>query len=810
MSIAAVLFFYGRFFPIMQRTTELIADALAHHEAGRLADARVIYGQILQAEPEHPDALHFLGLLACQVRQHEAGIALMRRSIGLKPNAVYCNNFGNALKESGNLEEAIESYQVAIALDANYAQAHNNLGDALRLAGHAQASVESCAKAIELDPGYAQAYNNLGNALRDLNEFDAAASSYLKSIEYQPHYAEAHLNLGNVRAVQGNLDAAIGCCRTAISLKPDLTPAHVSLGNALARRGEIEPAIDSYRRAIDLAPGNAHVYMHLGNAYLATGQLEAAVFCYQRAIKLDPALHEGHLALGMAYSNQMKHEEAVESCKKSIALNAEHAEAHLALARALIQKGDTRAALPSCLTALSLKGDLSRIYYTLGVIRSDLGDLEGTVAEIRKVIELKPDATAIHSSLLFLSSYSPRLSPDAFLAQANRFRACVSDRVERLAHTRDRDRNKGGGRIKVGFVSGDLKGHPVGHFLASVLEHLDPRRLELVAYSSEKYGDELTAQLMRYFSEWRCVAHLNDEALARMVYEHEIDILVDLSGHTLLNRLPAFAWKPAPVQVSWLGFFATTGLDTVDYILGDRHVLPAEESWHFVEKPWRLPDSYLCFTTPEFDVDVGPLPMEANGFVTFGCLNNLLKVNEDVIALWSRVLHAVPDSRLLLKAKQLKDEGVHRETVERFSRHGIARERLILEGQSRRAVHIGTFNRVDIALDPFPYPGGTTSVEGLWMGVPVLTRRGDRFLSHIGESIAHTAGLSDWIAEGDDDYVAKAATFARDPMRLANLRAGLRAQVLASPLFDAPRFARHLEDAFEQMWQTYMAGDAQS
>jgi predicted O-linked N-acetylglucosamine transferase (SPINDLY family) len=369
------------------------------------------------------------------------------------------------------------------------------------------------------------------------------------------------------------------------------------------------------------------------------------------------------------------------------------------------------------------------------------------------------------------------------------------------------DTKDAGRPLRIGFVSGDLNSHPVGFFLESVLGHLDRSRVEPVAYATRQRDDAVSQRLMPLFSAWHDISRLGDEACARRIHDDAIDILVDLSGHTNHNRLPVFAWKPAPVQATWLGYFATTGLAAIDYVIADRHVLPLDEASQFAETPWHLPDSYLCFTPPPFDIEVGALPARGNGAITFGCFNHLVKLNDAVVALWSRVLDAVPGSRLLLKTRQLDDPSVQQATLARFAAHGIDSARLMLEGQSPRAELLAAYQRVDIALDPFPYAGGTTSVEALWMGVPVLTRRGDRFLSHVGESIVSTAALPEWIAAGDDDYVAKAVRFSAQRDELATLRSGLRERLLASPLCDAPRFARHLEDAFHQMWARYAASE---
>jgi len=289
--------------------------------------------------------------------------------------------------------------------------------------------------------------------------------------------------------------------------------------------------------------------------------------------------------------------------------------------------------------------------------------------------------------------------------------------------------------------------------------------------------------------------------LAQLVKSHEIDILIDLSGHTAYNRLPMFAYRPAPVQVSWLGYFATTGLSEMDYFIGDPWTAPAEEDALFVEQIWRLPETYLCFSHPAVNIDVGPLPAITEGHITFGCFNGLRKLNDKVIDLWVQILDAVPNSILFLKCPQLKDKSTQDVVLKQFADRGIVAERLVLEGPSPRADLLASYNRVDIALDPFPYPGGTTSVESLWMGVPVITMKGDRFLARVGETIAQNIGMPEWIATSPDDYVAKAVDLSRDLNRLSAARAGLRQKIESSPLFDAPRFARHFSEAMWAMWQ---------
>jgi len=753
----------------MQDIAQLLNAALAHHQAGRLAEAKALYTRILAQQPRHADALHFMGLLACQIGQREAGITLMRESIATHPSPIYYNNLGNALRETGALDEAVDAYRRAVELKADYVEAHNNLGNALRERGEPAAALTSCARAIELRPGYAEAYNNLGNALKDLGELDAAIAAYGKAIEAKRGFAEAHLNLGIAMQAKGHGEAALECLRESVRLAPELAVAHDKLASISMHRGDIDGAIDEYRRVAELTPDSAHAYNTLGNALNGAGRVPEAVPCYERAIALDPQFAD-------AYHN---------------------------LANALRRLGAPERALGYARRAIELRADTPSFHNNLGTILADLGEPEGALVCYREALALNPDFGESHTCVLFGQSYIPDWSEHTHLADARyfgeRMRARATPYTQWPALSEGAQR--AGGPLRVGFVSADLRKHPVGYFFESVLAQLDRARIEPIAYSNAIHSDELTARIKPRFALWRHVAEMDDATLAQRIHDDRIDVLVDLSGHTGRNRLPMFAWRPAPLQVSWLGYFATTGLSEIDYVLADPHVVPAGEEAQYTERIWRLPDSYLCFTLPTDAVNAGPLPALTHGSFTFGCLNNHKKLNDGVLEVWSQILHAAPNSRLLLKNHQLGEASIMRETFERFAMFGIDESRLILEGPSSREQYFSTYHRVDLALDPFPYPGGTTSVEGLWMGVPVLALRGDRFLSHLGEMVLKTVGLSDWIAADIDDYIARAVAATRDLPALAALRTTLRERIEHSPLTDAPRFAQHWMTAIEDMWR---------
>ena len=529
-------------------------------------------------------------------------------------------------------------------------------------------------------------------------------------------------------------------------------------------------ALQALQNATELLPDDAEAHVNLAAALRALGQFDRSVVSSRQALKINPNFAEAHNNLGVALQDLGQLGEAAESFRRVIMIKPDFAEAH----------------------------------NNLGSVLKDIGSFDDALASYRRALEIKPGFAKAHSNLLFASNYLPNQSPAWLLAEARRYGEMVARQAQpykKWSNVPEHARC-----LRVGLVSGDLRAHPVGYFLESALKALSAHaagRLELFAYHNHICIDAVSERIKAYCHGWRSVAALSDEALARMIHGDGIDILIDLSGHTAHNRLPMFAWKPAPVQAAWLGYFATTGVAAMDYLIADPWTLPETEEVHFTERIWRLPETRLCFTPPDAEVPVAPLPALANGHITFGCFNNLTKMNDYVVALWARVLAFVPGSRLLLKASQLNEAAVRQNVIERFSTQGIGADRIILEGSEPRAKYLAAYQRIDIALDPFPFTGGTTSAEGLWMGVPMLTLAGESFLSRQGIGLLMNAGLPEWIAVDSDDYVARAATHAGDLQKLAVLRNGLRQQVLASPIFDAPRFARHFEAALRGMWMQW-------
>jgi protein O-GlcNAc transferase len=475
---------------------------------------------------------------------------------------------------------------------------------------------------------------------------------------------------------------------------------------------------------------------------------------------------------------------------------------HNALANAYLALGRFEAAQASAQQATLVAPDFAAAHATLAAIATLTGDGDAAVAGYRRAVMLDPASHQTHSSLVFGLHYTAA-TPAELLREAQAWAA----RHERMlvcgeaVHTNSPEPER---RLRIGFVSADLGRHPVGYFLPAALSHRDEQRFETFCYSSSRHTDDLASCFRTAADQWRDIDALDDAQAAALIRRDRIDLLVDLSGHSHGNRLLLFARRPAPVQVTWLGYFGTTGMQSMDYLIAGSHVVPPGNEQWFTERVVRLPAPYLCYT-PQTELDVAPSPVTTNGFITFGCFNKIVKVTDQVAQVWSDILRAVDGSRLCLKDRAFSAESVCRRVRMLFERHGVDAASLTLLPASPHSEYFAGYGGIDIALDPFPFNGGTTTVEGLWMGVPAVTLAGDHYPGRMGVTHLTAVGLSDLIARTTKEYVEKAVALALDPDRLADLRRDLRGRMRASPLCDAPRFARALEGAYREMWRSWCA-----
>ena len=603
------------------------------------------------------------------------------------------------------------------------------------------------------------------------------------------------------------------CCfrlgtRTAIEASPSDT--YFTSAEQLWRQGRTEDALSSMRQGLALQPDFGGGQANLGLMLHELGRRGEAIPCMKTAAALVPDLAWVHANLGNMLYGERDFAGSVESYRRAIALSPDDIDVYVYLGNALKECADADSAIDCYRKVLAIRPDDANVHLSLGDALLAQGDLDGAIASLRTAHRLAPDAADAQSALLFVMNIHPAYSAAERYVEARRYGQVVAARARpytawsvdpflpaQMPHR----------RLRVGLLSGDLRAHPVGYAIENLLAQLDATRIELVAFPTQLQEDELTRRIRPRFASWQGIAERGDDAAAATIHAAAIDVLVDLSGHTTNNRLPVLAWKPAPIQVSWLGYFATTGVPGVDYLLADPTSVPQSERAQFTETLHYLPATRLCFSPPRADdaIAPSPAPVEANGYVTFGSFQSALKLNDAVIATWSEVLRTLPTARLRLQNGQMRFPASRAHVLDRLARAGIDAGRVSFFGTGSRDDYLLAHRDVDMILDTFPYPGATTTCEALWMGVPTLTIEGDTLASRQGASLLLCVGLDDWIARDRADYVARAVAHSRDIAALSALRLSLRTRALRSPLFDTATFARNLEDALFTMWRQWAA-----
>jgi protein O-GlcNAc transferase len=756
----------------MPTISEALAIAVQHQRAGRLREAESIYRQILAADPDQHDAWHLLGLIACEVGNHQAGVDCIERALAFRPDWAEAHfNLGNAWKDQGKLDLAIACYQKAVQWKPDFAEAHNNLGLGWREQGDLHEAAACYQRTLQLKPGFAEAHNNLGNVFNALGKPDDAVACYQRALQVKPDYAEAHNNLGNVFNDQGKADEAAVCYQRALQWKPEYVDAHNNLGNVFMERGKRDEAAACYQRALQLKPGYAEAHNNLGNVFNDQDRPDLAAACYQRALQLKPDYALAHYNLGVIWQERGNVDEAVECYRNALKRDPAYAEAHNNLGNAL----------------------------------KDQGNLDGALASFHRAVELKPEVHTAHSNLLYTLIFCPGYDPRAIAEQHRLWSRRFAEPKAPVTQAHRNDCSSGR-RLRIGYVSPNFCDHAQSFFTAALFSAHDHENFEIFCYADVRRPDGITARLRSHADVWRDIAGLTDEQVAGLVRQDRIDILVDLTMHMARNRLLVFARKPAPVQVCWLAYQGTTGMTTVDYRLTDRYIdPPGLFDGDYSEESVRLPDAFWCYDPLTGEPAVSALPALENGFITFGCLNNFCKVNDSVLTLWAKVLEVVDGSRLIL----LAPEGSARQrTLNLLEREGVERDRVTFVARQPRARYLELHQRIDISLDTFPYHGQTTSLDAFWMGVPVVTLVGSTPVARAGLSLLTNLGLPELVATTREHYVSIAAELADDLARLSELRATIRERLQSSPLMDAARFAGMVEAAYAEMWRRWCVTQA--
>ncbi|MFI4889467.1 MAG: tetratricopeptide repeat protein [Steroidobacterales bacterium] len=739
--------------------------ATAWHREGHFAEARTIYQQILAQQPGATLALFRSGLLELQVGEPQAAYRLIGAAVAAAPEEPrYRLGLGHVAEKLGLWTEAASAYEAAIARQHDDAETYNLLGNCHRRRGAAGPAAAAYRRALELQPDSADAMSNLGSLLRERGDTDAALALLRGAVALRPAVSAYAVNLGITLCQRHEFAEAEAVLRAVAERDPHDAEAAFNLAVALRGSGSLRAAADQHRRAIAIRPDYTDALINLGNVCKELGEYTQAAAAYDGALGTRPNSVE-------AINNA--------GCLLRTLGRLDEAEAHLR-------------------DGLQLDGGHATLHDNLGNVLKDAGELDQAIDEYREALQIDPQRAVTHSNLCYALGFQCA-GPAPILEECRRwnerFAAGLWDRAAGFANTREPGRP-----LRIGYVSADFRDHCQSLFMLPLLARHDRASFEIFCYSSVERADDFTPRARALTDAWRDVRMLDDAALANLIRADRIDILVDLSMHMAGGRPLVFARKPAPLQVAWLAYPGTTGIEAIDYRLSDARLDPPGSDANYTERTVRLADSFWCYDPLTDQPDVNVLPALQRGYVTFGCLNNPCKFTEATLRLWSRALQALPAAKLLLMAPT----GLHRLRLrERLLAHGISVERVGFVPFRPRAEYLQTYHQIDVGLDTFPYNGHTTSLDALWMGVPVITLVGQTCVGRGGLSQLTQLGLPELAAGSEEAFFRAALDLGSDLPRLAALRQSLRARLQASPLMDGERFARQIEAAYREIWTDY-------
>lgn len=814
---------------------QLLTEAVNHQQAGELQEAGELYLSILQKHPNHPDANHNMGLLAVQMNQPVASLPYFNVALDADPSrGQYWVNYIDALYLAGQLDDARKimalARQQGLQGDGVEALAERLEGDMPVAKQPDVEDQQTSTVSSPIVPAVPQnshkaiktKHNKLGKpathkgnipspqeinslvALFTAGRFTEAATLAQSMTERFPLHEFGWKALGAVFKQMGRSADALLPMQKAVTLSPRDDEAHYNLGVTLQELGRVDEAEVGYRRALKINPEYADAYANLGLILKGTGRLDEAEINFRRAIKIKPNYAEAYINLGATLQELGRLDEAEASYRCAIQIDPRRIEAHTNLGSTLKELGRLDEAEASCRCAIQIDPRCVEAHISLGVVLYELGRADEAEAFYRRALEIKPDSAAAFSNILLCLSHNAAVDADKLFIEhlffGEKFEAPLRNNWPQHNNSRDPDRC-----LQIGFVSGDFRNHPLTSFIEPILLHLSKYpNLSLRAYSNYFAEDSVTQRLRTYFTRWENVGALTNCAFAEKLQRDGIDILIDLSGHTGYNRLLTFARKPAPVQVSWMGYPGTTGLKAMDYFLSDRFFTPPGQfDDQFTEKIVCLPAG-APFLPHKDAPAVNDLPALSNGHVTFGSFNRLNKLSPSVIALWSQFLRALPDSRMVIGG--MPEVGKYETLIKWFTHEGIDRERLDFHTRGSMESYLCLHYQVDICLDTFPYNGGTTTLHALWMGVPTITLAGNTVAGRSGAAVLGNVDLGDFIAHNEDEYVQKGLLWAGNLKALSDIRTELRERFSKSAVGQPEVIAAGLERALRIMWQRWCQG----
>lgn len=678
-----------------------------------------------------------------------------------------------AQHQQGALAEAESLYREILQRHPGHPRTLYLLGTLKAQSGNPAEAARHLREATRLEPSFSGAWINLGNALLQLADTDDAEACYRKAITADPNLAEAHFGLGRALLSLRRYREAQSQFEQALALRPQLAEARYQLGKALYQQGELAEAVECYREALRHNPRLLHIYNDLGRTLRTLGRLDEAIDAYREIIRVRPNAADAWNNLGNVLRQSARMDEAADCYQR----------------------------------ALSIDPQLAETQNNLGNILKTLGRLDEAADRYRRAVELKPGFVQAHSNLLLCLNYNPACDEQQLFREHLRWaQTHIPTRRGARKHANVPDPER---RLRIGYVSPDFRSHAVTRFFEPLLASHCHDAVETICYAQLVHGDDTTQRLQSLSDGWCPTAGMTQPELVERIQSDAIDILVDLAGHTARNRLPVFGLQPAPVQMSWLGYPNTTGMAAMDYRLTDAIADPDGADKFYTEKLIRLKHGLTRYLPPADAPAAGPLPARETGRVTFGSQNNLVKLNDQVIALWSRVLKQVPGSRLLLFRDMLQGS-VAAWVRSKFAQHGIESAQLELRHEPiSKNSYLSVYQQIDIGLDPFPWNGHVTTCEALWMGVPVVSLLGPVHRGRLSASVMHQLGLEELVAENPHDYIRIAGELASNLERLLQLRASLRQRVAESPLCDGPSLAHEVEAIYRRIWRHWCTHQSQ-
>jgi protein O-GlcNAc transferase len=676
-------------------------------------------------------------------------------------------HLAGCLAQQHRIEEAQSHYLRAIEIHPQYAEAFAAISSIYQAKGQLDLAEQALRESIFLNPQSYVALNNLGNLLKASQRFEEAESCYMQALSIRPEFSAGYNNLGLVLRDQARLEEAEAAFLCALEYQPNSVQALNNLGLVYKETGRLQEAKTQYQKAIAVDAHYAPAYCNLGMAFEAEGDFTNAEIALSAAIQYQPEFAEAFNNIGIVFKDQWRLQEAEKHFKEAIRIKPTYVEA----------------------------------YSNLGSTFKDAGKLLEAEIAYKQALDLNPHYYQAMSNLLFCLTHNPTIDKVALFKAHARFgeRFETPLKAQWQAHLQNKDADR---PLNIGFVSGDLRNHAVAFFIEPIIAHLaNYPQLNLYAYANSNTHDDVSERLASYFKTWRKVARMSDDELAHTIRHDQIDILIDLSGHTAGHRLLTFARKPAPIQASWIGYPGTTGLTAMDYFLADKYLLPPGQlDDQFTEKLVQMP-ACSPFMPADDAPPVNALPALSNGYITFGSFNRPSKLSQQVINLWASLMQAVPQSKILMGAMSV--EGENSQILSWFAEAGISADRIMLHQRSSMQQYLKLHQEVDICLDTFPYNGGTTSWHAIWMGVPTLTMAGDILPSRIGACVLGHVGLDRFVVRNEATFVEEGVFWSENLEALATIRAELRARFAKSPIGKPALVTAGLERALRQMWQNY-------